>query len=143
MSARPFGVKVNSEEAGEYFGHDLTDDDAHCRAVRRFVREEGADVAAITRGEGGLVLALKSAPETAIIAIPPQVEVRSPVAAGDSALAGILWGLLDGCDPAEIARRAVTCGTATAMQEGSGIGSRALIEQLLPQAQVRVHLPMQ
>jgi 1-phosphofructokinase len=142
MTSCPFGVKVNSEEAGEYFGHALTGEDDHCHAVRRFVREEGAEVAAITRGEGGLVLALKSAPETAIIAIPPQVEVRSPVAAGDSALAGILWGLLGGCDPAEIARRAVACGTASAMQEGSGIGNRALIEQLLPQAQVRVDVPI-
>ncbi len=143
MSARPFGIKLNSEEAAEYFGQPVATDHDHCIAVRRFVRDEGADVAAITRGERGLVLALKSAPENAIIAVPPRVDVRSPVAAGDAALAGILWGLIDGCDPAEIARRAVACGTAAAMQEGSGIGSRAVIEQLLPRIDVRTSLPTQ
>lgn len=92
---------------------------------------------AITRGADGLVLALNSTPNRVIIAIPPQVEIRSPVAAGDSALAGILWSILDGCEPAEIARRAAAFGTATAMQEGSGIGSRALMESLLGQVEVR------
>jgi 1-phosphofructokinase len=138
MAARPFGVKPNSEEAAEFLERPLNRDDEHCVAVRRLIHEHGAEVAAITRGSSGLVLALKSLPEQAIVAIPPQVAIRSAVAAGDAALAGILWGLLDGCDPAEIARRAVACGTAAAMQEGSGIGSRALVERLLPQVEVRV-----
>jgi 1-phosphofructokinase family hexose kinase len=138
MRARPFGVKPNSDEAAEFFGQALDNDDDHSAAIDRFLRNEGVEVAAITRGVHGLVLGIKSAErEKIVFAIPPHVEVRSPVAAGDSALAGILWGMADGCDPAEIARRSVACGTATAMQEGSGIGSRALVERLLAQVEVR------
>jgi 1-phosphofructokinase family hexose kinase len=137
LRARPFGVKPNSDEAAEFFGQTLDSDDDHSAAVDRFLRQEGVEVAAITRGVHGLVLGVKSAGhEKIVFAIPPDVEVRSPVAAGDSALAGILWGMADGCDAAEIARRAVACGTATAMQEGSGIGSRALVERLLGQVEV-------
>ncbi len=141
MAARPFGVKPNSEEAAEFLGSLLANDDDHCLAATRFIREHNAEVVAITRGADGLVLALNTVPDSAILATPPQVEIRSPVAAGDSALAGVLWGMIDGCEPTEIARRAVAFGTATAMQEGSGIGSRALMESLLEQVQVRTIVP--
>ena len=71
-----------------------------------------------------------------VAAEPPPVAARSPVGAGDATLAGLLWALSDGCDASEIARRAVACGTAAAMQEGSGVGTRALVDEL--RAQVRV-----
>jgi fructose-1-phosphate kinase PfkB-like protein len=45
---------------------------------------------------------------------------------------------LDACDPVEVARRAVAFGTATAMQEGSGIGPRPLVEALLGQVSIQV-----
>jgi 1-phosphofructokinase family hexose kinase len=94
MFAHPFGIKLNTDEAAEYFQQPLVTDDDHARAARRFVQQEGAGIAAITRGARGLVLALKSLPDNNILAIPPQVEVRSPVAAGDAALAGILCASL-------------------------------------------------
>jgi len=131
IAAQPFGVKLNTEESAEFFGQALETDEDHCTAAWRFIQEHGTQIPAITRGASGLVLALKSLSDSIIIATPPQVDVRSPVASGDAALAGILWGLLDGCDAPEIVRRAVACGTATAMQEGSGIGSRALVQVLL------------
>jgi 1-phosphofructokinase len=141
MAARPFGVKPNSDEAAEFLGSPLVSDDDHCRAATRFVRECGSEVVAITRGAEGLTFALNALTDSIILAIPPHVEIRSPVAAGDSALAGVLWGMIDGCEPTEIARRAVAFGTATAMQEGSGIGTRALMESLLEHVQVRVGVP--
>ncbi len=136
MAARPFGVKPNGEEAAEFFGQRFVTDADYCAAVQRFIHEHGAQIAAITRGEHGLVLAMN---EQIVIATPPTVEVRSPVASGDSALAGILWGLLDGCEPVEVARRAVAFGTATAMQEGSGIGPRSLVEALSVQVKIEIY----
>ena len=66
---------------------------------------------------------------------PPPVAARSPVGAGDATLAGLLWALSDGCDATETARR-VACGTAVAMQEGTGVGSRVLVDVLRPQVRV-------
>lgn len=138
VQAHPFGIKPNSEEAAEFFGEFIETDADHVRAVKRFLEFNGVGIAAITRGKDGLVLALNSEGGRVIIAKPPQVEAPTPIAAGDSSLVGMLWGWLDGCDAAEIARRGVAFGTATAMQPGSSIGSRALVESLIPQVDIKV-----
>lgn len=136
IEARPFCIKPNSDEASEYFNTPLLSDDDHARAVRRFLSIDGVQIAAITRGEQGLVFGMNPLDEI-YIAVPPPVEARSTVGAGDSALTGILWGLLDGCAPEMIARRGAAFGTATAMQDGSKVGNRALIESLIPRIDVQ------
>lgn len=138
LAARPFAVKPNSEEAAEFLQHPLRDDDDHCAAARR-MQVEGVALVALSRGAQGLVLALD---DDVLIAKPPPVTVRSPIGAGDAALAGLLWAVSDGCDPIETARRAVACGTAAAMQEGTALGNRALIAELLGQVAVTVFSPI-
>ena len=69
-------------------------------------------------------------------AVPPPVAAASPIGAGDATLAGLMWAVQDGCDPVETARRAVACGTAAAMQEGTGVGERATVEMLLREVRV-------
>ena len=78
-----------------------------------------APIVCLTRGARGLVLA---AGGELVMASPPSVAARSPVGAGDATLAGLLWALSDGCDATKTARRAVACGAAAAMQEGTGVG---------------------
>ena len=126
LPARPYGLKPNSAEAAQALGRPVASDDDHCEAAQK-LREMGAQVVLLTRGADGLVLAMGG---DVLMATPPPVAARSPVAAGDSALAGLLWALSEGCDAAEAARRAVACGTGAAMQEGSGVAGRALIEDL-------------
>jgi 1-phosphofructokinase family hexose kinase len=132
LSARPYGLKPNSDEAAQALGRPVLTDDDHCLAARR-MREMGVQVVLLTRGAEGLALAMQ---DDVLMASPPPVEARSPVAAGDSALAGLVWALLENCDPTEAAHRAVACGTAAAMQEGSGVGDRALIEALMREVKV-------
>jgi 1-phosphofructokinase family hexose kinase len=132
LDARPFAVKPNSEEAGEALGIPLVSDADHAAAARH-LRINGIELVAISRGAQGMVLATGG---QAVMAQPPPVEARSPVGAGDAALAGLLWAILDGCDAGETAARAVACGTAAALQEGSGVGDLRLIGQLLPQITV-------
>lgn len=132
LTGHPFGIKPNSEEVAELLHSPLRSDAEHCVAARR-LRAQGVSLVAVTRGAHGLVLAM--AGET-LLAAPPSVAVRSPVGAGDAALAGLLWAVSERCDALETARRAVACGTAAAMQEGTGVGGRALVERLLRQVQV-------
>jgi 1-phosphofructokinase family hexose kinase len=132
LSAHPFAIKPNSEEAAELLGDPLSSHEEHCAAARRLQARE-VPVVALTRGAQGLVLATG---ERVLMALSPAVSARSPVGAGDAALAGLLWAISDACDPFETARRIVACGTATAMQEGTGVGDRRLVEQLLKQVQV-------
>lgn len=135
-AARPFGIKLNTEEAAELLGGEITGDDGHAAAVRALMSRTGASIAAITRGADGLVLALTGTDRRVAVVKPPPVQAISPVASGDSALAGILWALLDQCGLEETARRAAAFGTATAMQSGSSIAPRDLVEELIDQMQV-------
>lgn len=132
LSARPYGLKPNSDEAAQALGRPVITDADHYEAARS-LRKMGVQVVLLTRGEDGLVLAMN---DDVLLASPPPVEARSPVAAGDSALSGLLWALVEGCDIAEAARRAVACGTGAAMQEGSGVGDRALVDELRRQVKL-------
>jgi 1-phosphofructokinase family hexose kinase len=132
MAAHPFAVKPNSEEAAEFLELPLQGDAQHCTAACR-LQAAGAALVALTRGAQGLVLSLGG---EVLSALPPVADVRSPVGAGDAALAGLLWAVSDNCDAVETARRIVACGTAAAMQEGTEVGDRSLVETLLGQVQV-------
>jgi 1-phosphofructokinase family hexose kinase len=129
LSARPYALKPNLEEAAELLERPLPNEDEEYRAARR-LQDLGPSLVALTRGAQGMVLAWG---EEMVIATPPFAATRSPVGAGDAALAGLLWAVSDGCDVLETARRAVACGTAAAMQEGTGVGDRRLVEELLGQ----------
>lgn len=126
--ARPYGIKPNTEEAAEALGRPVEGDGGHLDAARDLAAL-GIPIVCLTRGADGLVLAWRG---EVLAARPPQVRAASPVGAGDATLAGIIWALADDCDPVEAARRAVACGAAAAMQEGTGVGDRTLIDALLP-----------
>lgn len=132
LAARPAGIKPNSEEAAQALGQPVVSDAEHVDATLRLgaLLAPGpapAPIVCLTRGAAGLVLAAAGA---VVRAEPPPVLARSPVGAGDATLAGLLWALSDGCDASEMARRAVACGTAAAMQEGTGVGTRGLVDEL-------------
>jgi 1-phosphofructokinase len=132
VTAKPFALKVNTEEASELLGLELGEDlEVACAASE--LLEGTTRLVMLTRGALGLVLATES---DRLVAIPPQVEARSPVGAGDAALAGLLWAAYEQCDPVMTARRAVACGTAAAMQEGTGVGEAALIRELLDKVEI-------
>jgi 1-phosphofructokinase len=133
LAAGPFAIKPNSEEASEALLSPLRDDAEHRSAASR-LQTGGVRLVALTRGAQGLILSMDG---KLVIATPPPVNVRSPVGAGDASLAGLLWAVLDKCDAIETARRAVACGTAAAMQEGTGVGDQALVKTLLPQVQIQ------
>jgi len=138
LAARPAGIKPNSEEAAQALGQAVSSDEEHVAAARRLVdllapATPPAPIVCLTRGVAGLVLA---AGGELVVASPPPVAARSPVGAGDATLAGLLWALAEGCDAPEMARRAAACGTAAAMQEGTGVGTRVLVDELRPQVKV-------
>jgi len=133
--ARPFAIKPNLEEASELLGRPLPSLDAQQRALRE-LHASGVSVIALSRGKRGLVLAMG---DGVVEARPPDVSARSPIGAGDATLAGLIWAISEACDLQETARRAVACGTAAAMQEGTALGTRALIESLIPQVEIISH----
>ena len=136
LAARPFAIKPNSEEADELLGRTLMDDADHARAALE-LQDMGTSIVALSRGSEGLVLHME---DELLVAKPPSITTRSPIGAGDAALAALIWAISDKCDPYETARRAVACGAAAAMQEGTAVGGRDLVESLLQQVEIRRHV---
>jgi 1-phosphofructokinase family hexose kinase len=133
LKARPYASKPNSEEAAQALGQLVETDADHVAAARRLY-ELGVPLVCLSRGARGLTLVLGG---VLVEAEPPQVPAKSPVGSGDAALAGLIWAAMEGCDAAATARRAAACGAAAAMQEGTGVGDRALVERLI--SRIRVH----
>lgn len=125
----PYGVKPNVEEAEEVVGHRLTSLEDLVAALRVFL-DFGIQVVAISQGAQG---ALVGRGRRVVQAVPPPVEIKSTVGAGDAFMAGLVWALGGGRDLAEAARWAVAGGTAAAMEEGTGVGTREKVETLTSQ----------
>ncbi|MBN1936063.1 MAG: 1-phosphofructokinase family hexose kinase [Anaerolineae bacterium] len=132
FGAAPFCFKPNDEEAAELLGLSL-DDETACRDAVRHFMNQGIELIVLTRGAKGLILGLDG---EIVAARPPWVDARSPIGAGDATLAGLIWAVSEGCDAHETARRAVACGTAAAMQEGTAVGDAALVQRLVGQVSV-------
>ncbi|MCP4167851.1 MAG: 1-phosphofructokinase [Chloroflexi bacterium] len=132
LQARPYAIKPNSEEIEDILGYIPVGDQIHCQAVRQLL-DFGIEVVALSRGSDGLILGHD---QTILKATPPTIDARSPIGAGDATLAGLIWATLNGCDPTETACRAVACGTAAAMQEGTALGKYPLIQQLCERVEI-------
>lgn len=133
LSASPWLVKVNGEEAGEALGCSVrTWQDA--RAAAREMRRRGAQMVILTLGAEGAIV---SSPEGDWLAVPPTVRALCPVGSGDALLAGWAVGLLRGEPLDEALRLGVAVAAANALTLGAGYFRRDDLDRLLPQVQVR------
>jgi 1-phosphofructokinase len=114
LATRPWLIKPNEEELAEARGVELADAQALAgEAVR--LQGEGVSHVVVSQGAEGVCW---FAPDAALQACPPKVRVVSTVGAGDSLLAGMLHGLLEGW-PAE---RTLAHATAIAAQAVGQVG---------------------
>lgn len=104
-------IKANLSEAEDAgLGHDPAD------AARALV-DNGADMAMITMGAEGAVLADR---DVVFRQPSPEVSVVSTVGAGDAATAGLISSLLDGGDPERALAVAVMAGAAACLDARAG-----------------------
>ena len=100
--ASPTIVKPNSDELRQLTGQSLTDEVALERAARQLL-DGGIRLVVISMGELG---AMFVDPATTLIAVPPQVKVKSTVGAGDAMVAGLIAGQVQGLSLPDCARLA-------------------------------------
>ncbi|WP_309056799.1 1-phosphofructokinase family hexose kinase [Streptomyces sp.] len=128
IAARPDLVKPNAEELAQLTGarepHRATLD----------ARRRGAHAVVSSLGPEGL---LAATPEGLWQATPPGPVHGNPTGAGDSAVAGLLSGLLDATPWPTRLTRAVALSAATVLSPVAGEFDRAAYEELLPKVTVR------
>ena len=130
--ANPFLIKPNAEEAQELTGLPINTP-AEIATTGRAIQAMGAGNVIISLGKQGALLVNG---QRAWLAASPTIVERNPIGAGDSMVAGLVWGLSQGHDMPEALRRGIACGAATASQSGTSVGSLAQVNKLLSQVQL-------
>lgn len=131
-AAKPQLVKPNAEEA-----HELTDlpvnNPTEIAAAAAAIQKQGPENVIISLGKDG---ALVADGKTTWLAASPKIVERNPIGAGDSMVAGLVWGLNEGSSLGEALRRGIACGAATASQNGTTVGSLEQVNELLAQVEL-------
>jgi 6-phosphofructokinase 2 len=126
IRARPTIIKPNRAELAELAGRELADIPdivEFCRSLR-----EQVGIVLVSLGPDGMLMFESG---RALHARPPEVEVKSTVGAGDCAVAGFIHGLVEEESLPDCLRRAVACGTAATLNDGTGLCRPEDVEQLL------------
>ncbi|MFE1908091.1 1-phosphofructokinase family hexose kinase [Streptomyces gardneri] len=127
IAARPDLVKPNADELAQ-----LTGSREPHRATRD-ARRRGAHAVISSLGPEGL---LAATPEGLWRAAPPAPVKGNPTGAGDSAVAGLLSGLVDEAPWPERLTRAVALSAATVLSPVAGEYDPSAYEELLPRVKV-------
>ncbi|MFB7215691.1 1-phosphofructokinase family hexose kinase [Streptomyces sp. NPDC056255] len=130
IAARPDLIKPNADELAQ-----LTGSREPMRATRD-ARRRGAHGVIASLGPDGM---LAVTPDGIWQAAPPARVLGNPTGAGDSAVAGLLSGIVEGLSWPDRLRRAVALSTATVLSPTAGDFDRAAYEELLPRVGVEEH----
>jgi 1-phosphofructokinase family hexose kinase len=131
--AKPLLVKPNDEEAHELTGLPVSTP-AEIAAVGRAISAMGPVSVVISLGKEGAVLVDGG---KAWFAASPEIVAANPIGAGDSMVAGIVWGLSQGGSMQDALCKGIACGAATASQKGTTVGTHEQVKELLAQVQLR------
>jgi fructose-1-phosphate kinase PfkB-like protein len=129
--AKPFLAKPNTLEAGELTG--IKQITTQPQVVTKAIHKLGVKNILISMGQAG---ALFSDGERIWLAEPPEIEERNPIGAGDSSVAGLVWGIDHHLDWPDTLRWSMACGAAAASLAGTAVGSKEIIETLAEQVKI-------
>ena len=129
---KPWLIKPNQEEISAYLGREIRSLPETLAEAKALHAAGIANVMISMGGDGALLVC----EEGTFIAVPPQVEVKSTIGAGDSAIAGFAACPWDAA--AEKLRWAVAYGSAACMAEGTLPPSPRNIAALLEKIQLNV-----
>ena len=130
--ANPFLIKPNADEAQELTGLPINTP-AEIAEAGRAIQALGAGNVIISLGKQGALLVNG---QRAWLAASPEIMERNPIGAGDSMVAGLVWGLSQGHNMVEALCRGIACGAATASQSGTSVGTLDQVNELLTQVQL-------
>jgi 1-phosphofructokinase len=120
VSAGPWLIKPNVDELQEFVGERLETPSAILQAARALINKYGISSVVVSMGKEGAIFVEG---EQTIWAIPPSVEVKSTVGAGDAMVAGIVAGKMRELSLAECARLATAFSMSAISHIGSGLPS--------------------
>ncbi|WP_304206049.1 1-phosphofructokinase [Fusobacterium perfoetens] len=126
-----FLVKPNNHELEEFFGERYSTDDEIIEAGKKLM-ELGSENVLISLGKNGSILITKNGIYRGNV---PKGKLISSVGAGDSMVAGILYGVVKGEEIEEAYKYGISSGSSTAFSEG--LTTFENMEKLLKEIQIK------
>jgi 1-phosphofructokinase len=134
VPAGPWLIKPNVDELSEYVGKPLDSPTAILEQARAVMSRYNIHSVVISMGKEGAIFVEGN--ET-IWAVPPAVEVKSTVGAGDAMVAGIVAGKIRGLTLAECARLATAFSVTAISHIGSGLPSIEAVQSARERVTIR------
>lgn len=134
LSAGVDVFKPSLRELRQLTGQALLDEASQVAAARSLIAAGQAAVVAISLGENGAILITA---DGAWRAPALDVPVASTIGAGDSFVAGLVFGLSQGQQPDQAFAQALATSAAALLSHGTALAEPADIARLLPQVQVK------
>lgn len=127
-------LKPNLGELASLCGTEMINTEDIVPLCRKLIVQEAAEIIVVSMGKGGAMLVTAG---DSFTAIPPAVEVKSTVGAGDSMVAGLTLSLQQGKTLQEALTFAVCCGTAATLNPGTELCHAEDVEDLLKRMKSR------
>lgn len=134
VAAAPSLIKPNIDELSDVVGKPLHDLNEVERAAHELLKQ-GIKLVVVSMGERG---ALFVNADQALVAIPPRVDVKSTVGAGDAMVAGTVAGLIEERPLAEIAKLATAFSCSTLTIIGAHLAQSPTLADLMEQVEIRI-----
>lgn len=97
------------------------------------IRERGVETVLVSMGPEGMI---RVGANDVFHAVPPEVDIVNTIGAGDSSVAGYVYGLVNGFEPQKALACAVAAGAATVIRSGTALCTREDFDELLEQTTV-------
>ncbi len=133
LESIPHMVKPNVAETEELVGYKLDTRDAQWKAIDSF-HERGVTLVVLSLGKDG---ALVSRDNERFHVVPPVIKEVNPVGSGDALVSGFAIGLYEDLPLRDMATLGCAAGTANAMSWDIGHFTKAEVDALLAQVEIR------
>lgn len=134
IQAQPDIIKPNIHELSELVGRELNEIDS-IREAAREIHGSGIDTVLVSMGAKGILMVKEN---LECLAVPPSVPIRNTIGAGDSAVAGFIFGIVKGKDPKRALMYAAASGTSTTLSVGTALCQKEDFEKILPQVKLEI-----
>ena len=130
----PDVIKPNIHELCRLVGRELLKKDEIISAATSLLKQ-GIGIVLVSMGAEGILLISE---KEQYMASPPEVKVENTIGAGDSAVAGFVYGLSGGKTLKDALTYAVAAGTATTLRPGTALCRKEDFLKLVPQIKIRL-----
>ncbi len=127
IKAAPYLIKPNHHELSELMGRKIESPAAAAAAATRVRNAYGVEEVVVSLGGLGAVLAASGG---TFHAISPKVKPENTIGAGDSLVAGLIYGMASGHPPVECLRLGVAAGTLAVIDQGTSV-SKPQVEAMM------------